>query len=637
MRRANYEIVSIAALALGGVLLLKEAQAAVPDEARVQEWAKLLPAAPRGVGPTIADRRAWQTVADTEGFKDTVKSAEQLLSKPIPELTDDLLLDYSRTGNRSRGEKVIRERRGRINTLVLAECIENGGRFLPGIEEAIRATCSDKMWMYPAHDTNLANFKGERVEVDLFAAEAGWNLATARYWLGDKLSPEVRKLVDDELERRIFAPFTGMVTVGKPRVWWLTGTNNWNAVCMAGVIGTAMANIESRERRAFFAAAAERYIQYFLKGMTPDGYCSEGVGYWNYGFGHYVMLAEMLKQATGGKIDMMDSDHVRQIAMYCRRIEIVPGVCPAFSDSDPAGRPDTQIMAFLSRRYGWGLKDVEAKGLGLASGRSRSLVTLGLYGFPNTATMAPAATVEAGSAPLRDSFADAGILVCRPAPGSVHALGLAIKGGKNAESPHTHDQLDVGSYTVALGRSTPILDPGAEDYTARTFSSKRFDSKVLNSFGHPVPRVAGQLQAVGHGMVAKVVKTNFTDAADTLVLDLSAAYKVDGLKKLERTYVFSRGGGGKITVTDAVEFDSPAEFGTALITFGPWKELAANRLQLGEAPDSVVVEIAVDGGEFKVTPEEIHENLRGGHIPTRLGIDLTKPTARAMITQTITP
>ena len=38
--------------------------------------------------------------------------------------------------------------------------------------------------------------------------ESAWNLATARYWLGDKLSPEVRKLIDDELERRIFTPFT---------------------------------------------------------------------------------------------------------------------------------------------------------------------------------------------------------------------------------------------------------------------------------------------------------------------------------------------------------------------------------------------------------------------------------------------
>jgi hypothetical protein len=636
MRRANYAILGIVALAIGSLALSKQAHAAAPDDERVQAWAKLLPAAPRGLGPTIDDRRAWQTVADAENFTDAVPNAEKLLSQPIPELTDDLYLDYSRTGNRSRCEKVIRERRGRIDTLVLAECIENRGRFLPAIEEAIRATCADKTWMYPAHDVGQANFKGNIVEIDLFAGEAGWHLATARYWLGDKLSPDVRKLIDDELDRRIFAPFTGMVTEGKPRTWWLVGTNNWNAVCIAEVTGAAMANIESRERRAFFAASAEKYIQFFLSGFTPDGYCSEGVGYWNYGFGNFVMLAELLKQATGGKIDMMDSDHVRQIAMYSRRIEILPGVFPAFSDSDPSGRPDAQIMAFLSRRYGWGLKDVEAKGLGLAQGRSRSSFALGLYGFPNSATMTPAATVESSAIPLRDNFADAGILICRPAPGSAHALGLAIKGGHNAEVTGTHDQLDIGSYTVALGHSTPILDPGAEDYTARTFSKHRFDSKVLNSFGHPVPRVAGQLQAMGKGIVAKVVKTDFTDAADTLVLDLSAAYKVDGLKKLERTFVFARGG-GKITVTDAVEFDSPQEFGTALITFGPWKLLAPNRLQLGEKLDSVVVEIVAEGGEFQVTPEEIHENLRGGHTPTRLGIDLTKPAARATITLTITP
>lgn len=218
------------------------------DENRVKQWAAMLPEKPRGVGPTIADRQAWKTVAEAARFQDAVANAEQLLSQPIPELTDDLLLEYSRNGNRSRCEKVIRERRGRINSLVLAECIENRGRFLPGIETAICATCTDKMWMYPAHDTaTQSNFHGALVEVDLFAAECGWNLATARYWLGDKLSPEVRTLIDAELERRIFTPFTGMVTTGQPRVWWLVGTNNWNAVCMAGVIGTAMANIESRD------------------------------------------------------------------------------------------------------------------------------------------------------------------------------------------------------------------------------------------------------------------------------------------------------------------------------------------------------------------------------------------------------
>ena len=38
------------------------------------------------------------------------------------------------------------------------------------------------------------------------------------------------------------------------------------------------------------------------------------------------------------------------------------------------------------------------------------------------------------------------------------------------------------------------LDAGGEDYTSRTFSSRRYESQALNSFGHPVPRVAGAMQ-----------------------------------------------------------------------------------------------------------------------------------------------
>ncbi len=136
-------------------------------------------------------------------------------------------------------------------------------------------------------------------------------MALAAYWLGDRLSPEVRNLLDENLERRTFTPFTSLITTGKPPMWWLTSQMNWNSVCLAGVTGAALASIESPKRRAFFAASAEKYIEYFLKGFTPDGYCDEGVGYWNYGFGHFAMLAETLRQATGGKVDLLAAERIR--------------------------------------------------------------------------------------------------------------------------------------------------------------------------------------------------------------------------------------------------------------------------------------------------------------------------------------
>jgi hypothetical protein len=152
-----------------------------------------------------------------------------------------------------------------------------------------------------------------------------------------------------------------------------------------------------------------------------------------------------------------------------------------------------------------------------------------------------------------------------------------------------------------------------------------------------VPRVAGTLQATGREARAKILKTEFSDNTDILVMDISSAYKVPGLKKLERTFIFSREGKGKLTVADEVEFDRAQEFGTALITFSKWRQIAPDRLEIGEGKDAVKAVIAATGGDFNIKAEEIKEDLPGHHIPIRLGIELTKPVQKASVTVTITP
>ena len=82
--------------------------------------------------------------------------------------------------------------------------------------------------------------------------------------------------------------------------------NNWNAVCLNCVTGTALQTLDSAEDRAWFIAVAEKLIGHYLDGgFTPDGYCVEGLGYWNYGFTNFVLLAENVRQATGGKVDLL--------------------------------------------------------------------------------------------------------------------------------------------------------------------------------------------------------------------------------------------------------------------------------------------------------------------------------------------
>ena len=42
--------------------------------------------------------------------------------------------------------------------------------------------------------------------------------------------------------------------------------------------------------------------------------------------------------------------------------------------------------------------------------------------------------------------------------------------------------------------------------------------KILNSYGHPVPVVAGELQKPGTQYAAQVLDTEFSDAADVVIL-----------------------------------------------------------------------------------------------------------------------
>jgi hypothetical protein len=399
------------------------------------------------------------------------------------------------------------------------------------------------------------------------------------------------------------------------------------------VTGSALAAMESRERRAFFVASAEKYLQNSLSGFTASGYCTEGLGYWGYGFGHFVLIAEAVGQATGGKADWLEDAKVKEVARFGRRMEILPGIYPAIADCDPKTQPSVRLTAFLSRRFGMGLREAEQQGLLLAGGPTTCLFELGLFAFPNSASAAVAPEGATASQPLRDWFPDVGCLICRPAADAKRALGVAIKGGHNAEH-HNHN--DVGTFIVALGNAVPLVDPGNENYTGRTFSSRRYESNVLNSFGHPVPRVAGALQEAGRQAEAKVVKAEFTERTDTLVLDIRSAYSVKPLRKLLRTFVYSREGAGRLTVTDEAEFDSPQGFGTALITFSKWRTSGPNRLVVGEGAEAVQVDIAASA-EVRIQADQIKEDLPAGRVPTRLGIDLAQPAAKAAITLTIAP
>jgi len=604
--------------------------AEAPDANRIREIAAWLPARPAGVGQPITNRAAWDNLAVRRPeLKALIRWAAKLAAQPFPEQPDSLFLEFTKNGNRNHWERAAAARRNQVVNLALAECLENQGRFLAPLERAVAALCAERTWVLSACDPKLENFRGETIDIDLGSATLGVELATAGYLLGDRLSPATRELIRVNLERRIFAPYRAAATGVRKEFWWMHGRNNWNAVCLDGVTGAALATIGPAPERAWYVALAEKNIgAYLTGGFTPDGYCVEGLSYWNYGFINFTQLAENIRQATGGKMDLLANPLAAQPALFGLRSEVINGVCTTIADCSASDQPSGILVNYLSRRFGWDATPERSEKFG------RGLYETALMAFL-PAELPPIKTANyAGELPWRTWFPDGGILICRPGTGANTPFAAAIKGGNNGV-PHGHN--DAGSFSVFLGTNQVICDPGGEVYTARTFNAHRYDSKVLNSFGHAVPVVAGQLQRAGGAARAVVVATNFTEAADSLTFDLRSAYPVADLQKLERKFVYHRGPAPSLEMRDEVAFARPESFESALVTWGTIKTINATTIEITDSGSTLRVVIDTQGRSFQLKPETIDEDVHTKRKPVHLGIVLDEKVLSATVSLQMVP
>jgi hypothetical protein len=601
------------------------------DPQRARQIAQMLDDQPFAFGPKIDDRTGWKRLAATKAYAGVVRDAKKALAKPIPEMTEELYMLFKKTGRRTAEYGKVRiDRYGRITRYARGECIENKGRFIKPLEAALKSICEEKTWIYNFHDHSLDDYNGKKITIDLGSADLAQDLGECLYLLGDRLSPETRQRVMARLRERIFDPYRRAVEGTGMRQWWITADMNWNSVCHAGVVAAALAVCPDRSERGFFVAAAEKYSRDFLSGFGGDGYCAEGMGYWNYGFGNYIQLCETVFQATHGGVDLYQLEGARDAALYPVRIHMINGIYPAYADCSLNAKPSMQLMSYINRRYDLGLHDFVVADFTTAQG---DLLTSLMYSCPNSATAhRMAASKEAYE--IRSFFEHGGVLNCRPVAGSACRMAVSLKGGYNAE-PHNHN--DKGTFVVVVGGEALILDPGGEVYTARTFSKDRYKSNLLNSFGHPVPVVAGKLQRPGRDAKAILVSHNFTDAADTLVMDLRSLYEVKELRTLKRTFVYTRAGEGLLTVTDDFAFSTPQTFASALITYGRWEQLSPRELLISAGREAVKVSIDTRGVPFEVVAETIKEENHGKMQPTRIGINLTGPQASGRVVLRIAP
>ncbi len=514
--------------------------------------------------PTIDDRAGWERVSP--GLRTRIVArGEQALAEPLPSLPATLFLDYTRTGNRARFENAMFGRRDRLHALVLAECVEDDGRFLDAIADTAWAVAEESSWTVPAHQgaQNAPGGLPDTTEpiVDLFSAQTAHSLAWTWYLLGDRLdkvSPLVRPRLMREIERRVIAPYEA-----RDDWWWMgfapraSRPNNWNPWINSNVLAAALLIEPDQARRAALTHKVLRSLDAFLGPHPEDGSCDEGPAYWGRAGASLFESLGLLHSASGGRIDYYANPVVANIGRFVYRARIAGDWFVDVGDSGARVRIDRGLV----HRYGVSIGDPLLRAMG-ASGateadmdlndRSIGRTLFSLFGWG-----ALAAERDAAPPLPRDVWlphGDMQLMAARDREGSADGLYVAAWGSHNAQS-HNHN--DVGNAVVFVDGAPVLVDVGRPTYTSQTFSNKRYEIWAMQSAFHNLPTVNGHLQKDGSAFRAKDVVYQAREASATLMMDIAPAYPAEaGIREWTRIVGLERG--RQATISDAFVLNAPA-------------------------------------------------------------------------------
>jgi hypothetical protein len=523
--------------------------------------------APQPLLPTL-DSPPWKAVAGNPIARPWIEQitvrAVQELDQPLPPLTTSLYADFHATGNRLNFERVYFEHRRRLNRAAIATLtaidLTLQKRYLDSLLQKMQTLIDEPTWALPAHVRNQNGI--DPMLIDLFAAETANLFGELLNVFGDHVPPAMKAIVIKRLSQQFWKNYlTGNFV-------WYTIANNWNAVCHQGVLGSALSVCDDASIVADMLHAAAPRMRLFLDGFSPDGGCSEGPGYWSYGFGWYCELNRQLERRSGGTLSLFDGDvRIKAIAEFGAVMMIEDSYTVNFSDCGPRGWPRPSLLRYLGER----LDNTVLRGAAEVACRHSLQNPLNLdleradFMFHARLLLAcPNQMPAAKPLPALDSvYPVLAISLLRFTDDAGHLWEFACKGGHNEEF-HNHN--DLGGYLLHIDGQPIFTEIGAPEYVKDFFSSKRYEFNAARSLGHPVPLINGKEQAAGRQYSSKfTVKTLNADRAE-YEIDLTAAYPATaGARSVVRTIVVEKRL-GRITIVDdfQLESDGPAE--TAMVT-----------------------------------------------------------------------
>lgn len=473
------------------------------------------------------------------------EEADRFLARPIPHLPWSLFRLFVDEGSRKPYETPYFEKRQRLTALaVTALLYPDQPVYREALYDAVWSVCDEYTWCLPAHlpagfGSGAASWSPAQ-HVDLFAAETAFALAEITALMRPRMPERIVSRVHEEVHRRVLAPYMNLGPFG-----WETARHNWSAVCAGSIGAAAVYLLDDEERLADVLEKVLGSLACFLDGYGNDGVCTEGYGYWAYGFGFFVYVADLLKRRTGGAMDLFTWKKVDAVARFPQHCFMSGRMVANFSDALPEAAVDLGLFHYLHSLF----PDVI-----VPDNRLRSPFKPDHCGrwAPAIRSIAWHRPDLAGKPwpPMSVFFPDAEWMLSRHAADG-NTYFFAAKGGHNDE-PHNHN--DIGHFILHGNGETFLADMGAGLYTADYFGPKRYEILCNSSFGHSVPIIGGAGQKAGREYKAVVLDAVMGEKEDVFSLDLSAAYPESSLTRLMRTFIWCKSASPCLVLEDAYSF-----------------------------------------------------------------------------------
>jgi len=490
---------------------------------------------------------------------------------PLPLLTDELYASFRATGHRLAFERVYFERRRRLGRAVATLLMSapddpQVGRLTESMLDKLTAVFEEVSWALAAHvNWHNDDVSGkEPMQIDLFCAETANLMAEVLDLFDNSIPAELQARIRERLRTHIWENYADNFD----KFHWPKVTHNWNAVCHQGVLGSALSQVEDPALLARMFWLARQSLTLFLGGFSKDGGCTEGIGYWSYGFGWFTILNEQLETRTGGELSLFERDeHVRRIAQFGPRMALAGGKLVNFADNGATGTLNGPLLTYLGER----LREPDCRREGVKgyrhvveSGIAMDAERCDVFFLGRFILRCPAKIEFGDESPNADCFLpDLAVLVAHGRDAQGRVWDFAAKAGHNDEHHN-----DCGGFLLNVSGLRLVAEIGAPEYTKDFFSDKRYENLAARSLGHSVPLINGFEQAAGASFTSHVVGHTLEADFANFEVDAASAYPATAsCRKWLRKFRFEKA--GRLVVRDSFELDRLDAVENALIALVP--------------------------------------------------------------------